>query len=139
MNPSPAHIAGGIALAALLTLIAPTPQAAPRDSIPLSTEQQSALGIGLAAPQAADRAMSRRYPAQVAVPVRQAHVVSAPQDGTLTLLLVALGDPVTAGQPLAQMQSPGLLEAQGALLRPRPASPWPRPSWRVTRPCLPRA
>ncbi len=116
MNPSPAHIAGGIALAALLTLIAPTPQAAPRDSIPLSTEQQSALGIGLAAPQAADRAMSRRYPAQVAVPVRQAHVVSAPQDGTLTLLLVALGDPVTAGQPLAQMQSPGLLEAQGALL-----------------------
>ena len=102
--------------AALLALAAAGSYAAPGDTVSLSTEQQAALGIELATPEATDRVMSRRYPAQVAVPVRQAHVVSAPQDGTLSVLLVALGESVTAGQPLARMQSPGLLEAQAALL-----------------------
>ena len=104
------------ALAAVLALPATGGHAAPTDRLPLSAEQQTALGIALAAPEATERAMSRRYPAQVAVPVRQAHVVSAPQDGTLSVLLVAQGESVTAGQPLARMQSPGLLEAQAALL-----------------------
>jgi len=102
--------------AALLALAAAGGYAAPGETVPLSTEQQAALGIELATPEATDRVMSRRYPAQVAVPVRQAHVVSAPQDGTLSVILVALGESVTAGQPLARMQSPGLLEAQAALL-----------------------
>ena len=104
------------ALAALLTLAATQCLSAPAAIIPLAPEQQAALGIELAAPEPASRVMSRRYPAEVAVPVRQDHVVSAPQDGTLAVLLVALGEAVTAGQPLARMQSPGLLEAQGALL-----------------------
>jgi RND family efflux transporter MFP subunit len=104
------------ALAALLALAATGGHAAPPDRLSLTAEQQTALGIALAAPEATERALSLRYPAQVAVPVRQAHVVSAPQDGTLSVLLVALGDSVTAGQPLARMQSPGLLEAQAALL-----------------------
>ncbi len=104
------------ALAGLLTLAATPGLAAPAAIIPLAPEQQTALGIELAAPEPASRVMSRRYPAEVAVPVRQDHVVSAPQDGTLSVLLAALGEAVTAGQPLARMQSPGLLEAQGALL-----------------------
>jgi membrane fusion protein, heavy metal efflux system len=110
-STAPSRLRLGSALAALLAL----PQVHGQ-TIPLAPEQQSALGIELAAPQATDRTMSRRYPAQVAVPVRQDHVVSAPQDGTLSLLLVALGESVTAGQPLARMQSPGLLEAQASLL-----------------------
>jgi RND family efflux transporter MFP subunit len=104
------------ALAAALSLPAAPGHTAPAETLALTPEQQRAFGIELAQPQPADRVMSRRYPAQVTVPVRQAHVVSAPLDGTLTGLLVAEGESVEAGQPLARMQSPGLLETQGALL-----------------------
>jgi cobalt-zinc-cadmium efflux system membrane fusion protein len=104
------------ALAALLALPWQDAWAASTAAFTLGADQQKALGIELTAPEPAQRALSRRYPAQVAVPVRQDHVVSAPQDGTLSLLLVALGESVKAGQPLAEMKSPGLLEAQGAFL-----------------------
>ena len=86
------------------------------EPVALTAEQRTAFGIEVAEPQPADQVLSRRYPAQVTVPVRQTHVVSAPLDGTLTGLLVAEGEAVEAGQPLARMQSPGLLETQGALL-----------------------
>jgi RND family efflux transporter MFP subunit len=86
------------------------------EPVALTAEQRTAFGIEVAEPQPADQVLSRRYPAQVTVPVRQTHVVSAPLDGTLTGLLVAEGETVEAGQPLARMQSPGLLETQGALL-----------------------
>jgi membrane fusion protein, heavy metal efflux system len=116
MNRTPLTYLRTTVLAALLSLATGFGHAAPGDTLALTPEQQTALGVELATPEATDRVMSRRYPAQVAVPVRQAHVVSAPQDGTLSVLLVALGESVTAGQPLARMQSPGLLEAQAALL-----------------------
>ncbi len=112
----PAGLGPTAALAVLLALPVLPGHSAPAATLRLTQDQQRSLGIELVAPEAADRVMSRRYPAQVAVPVRQDHVVSAPQDGTLSILLVALGESVKAGQPLARMQSPGLLEAQGALL-----------------------
>jgi len=86
------------------------------DPVVLTPEQRAAFKIEVAEPQAADQVLSRRYPAQVTVPVRQSHVVSATLDGTVTVLLVAEGESVEANQPLARMQSPGLVETQGALL-----------------------
>lgn len=134
MSRSPkTHLHNTVLIAALLALPAAPDHAAPGDmlaagdgghgggevgttGLDLTPEQQAAFDIALAPPEPTARGLSRRYPAQVAVPVRQTHVVSAPQDGTLSLLLVAVGESVTAGQALARMQSPGLLEAQAALL-----------------------
>ncbi len=50
------------------------------------------------------------------MPNSQLRVVSAPQNGLLEALLVSEGETVEAGQPLAQIQSPQLLEQQSAYL-----------------------
>jgi RND family efflux transporter MFP subunit len=84
--------------------------------IPLAPEQQKAFGIALAAPGPAGETLTRRYPAKVAVPNRQMRVVSAPQGGILSALLVAEGEQVTAGQVLAEIRSPELIETQSQYL-----------------------
>lgn len=84
--------------------------------IPLAPEQQKAFGIALAAPGPAGETLTRRYPAKVAVPNRQMRVVSAPQGGILSALLVAEGEQVTAGQVLAEIRSPELIDTQSQYL-----------------------
>ena len=84
--------------------------------IPLAPEQQEAFGIALAAPGPAGETLTRRYPAKVAVPNRQMRVVSAPQGGILSALLVAEGEQVTAGQVLAEIRSPELIDTQSQYL-----------------------
>ena len=86
------------------------------DLIPVDPAQQKAFGIELAAPQPAGETLTRRYPAKVTVPNRQMRVVSAPQSGVLSALLVAEGEHVTAGQVLAEMQSPELVDTQSQYL-----------------------
>lgn len=86
------------------------------DLIPLGPEQQRAFGIERAAPEPAGETLTRRYPAKVAVPNRQMRVVSAPQGGILSSLLVAEGERVTAGQVLAELRSPELVDTQGQYL-----------------------
>ncbi len=63
-----------------------------------------------------ESATSAAYPAKVVVPNAQLRIVSAPQSGLLEALLVSEGETVQAGQPLAQIQSPQLLEQQSAYL-----------------------
>jgi RND family efflux transporter MFP subunit len=84
--------------------------------IPLGPEQQKAFGIALTAPRPAGETLTRRYPAKVAVPNRQMRVVSAPQGGILSALLVAEGEQVTAGQVLAEIRSPELIDTQSQYL-----------------------
>ena len=84
--------------------------------IPLEPAQQQAFGIALAAPERATESLTRRFPAQVTVPNRQLRVVSAPQSGILTTLLVAEGERVDAGQVMAEMRSPELVEMQSRYL-----------------------
>ncbi len=86
------------------------------DLVAISASQRDAFGIRVEAPVAADGTLSRRFPAQVAVPNRQLRVVSAPQDGIIDALLVAEGERVSAGQPLAELSSPGLVDTQSAFL-----------------------
>jgi RND family efflux transporter MFP subunit len=90
--------------------------AAAADLIPLTSAQQQAFGITLAAPELAVETLTRRYPAQVAVPNRQQRVVSAPHGGILSTLLVAEGEAVSAGQILAELKSPELVEIQSLYL-----------------------
>ena len=84
--------------------------------IPLGPEQQKAFGIALTAPRPAGETLTRRYPAKVAVPNRQMRVVSAPQGGILSALLVAEGEQVNAGQVLAEIRSPELIDTQSQYL-----------------------
>ncbi|MBK1722625.1 efflux transporter periplasmic adaptor subunit [Thiocystis violacea] len=99
------------ALALLLPLAAPA-----ADLIALDVEQQRAFGIDLIAPFAADARLSRRYPAEVAVPNRQLRVVAAPQGGVLETLRVAEGEQVAAGQVIAELRSPDLVDTQSQYL-----------------------
>jgi len=81
--------------------------------------QRAAFGIETVAVQPGRGAMSKPYPAKVTVPNAQLQVVSAPLDGVVEALLVAEGEPVVAGQPLAHMRSQGLLDLQAAYLESR--------------------
>lgn len=80
--------------------------------VALTPPQQASLGIDVAPVAAAESALSRPYPAQVRVPNDQLRVVAAPETGVIEALLVAEGEPVTKGQPLARILSPGLLALQ---------------------------
>ena len=84
--------------------------------IQMTAEQRQALDVRSAPVEPASDALSPAYPAEVVVPNAQLRVVSAPQAGLLESLLVAEGEPVTAGQPLALIQSPELVEQQSAYL-----------------------
>ncbi|MGD8931720.1 MAG: efflux RND transporter periplasmic adaptor subunit [Chromatiales bacterium] len=84
--------------------------------ISLSADQRDAFGIRTIAIERVESATSTAYPAKVVVPNAQLRVVSAPQSGLLEALLVSEGETVKAGQPLAQIQSPQLLQQQSAYL-----------------------
>ncbi len=84
--------------------------------VPMTTSQREAFAIQSTAIEKVQSATSAAYPAKVVVPNAQLRVVSAPQGGLLEALLVSEGEAVDAGQPLAQIQSPQLLEQQGAYL-----------------------
>lgn len=90
--------------------------AAAADLVSVTQDQRRAFGIELAAPIAASGTVSRRYPAQVAVPNPQLRVVAAPQPGVLEALLVAEGEQVKSGQVLARLKSPELVQTQSAFL-----------------------
>ncbi len=85
--------------------------------ITMTPEQQKAFGITVAAPQPSKQSYTAKLPAKVAVPNAQLQVVSARQGGLVEILLVAVGDKVKQGQPLARIQSPELVELQRDFLQ----------------------
>ena len=82
----------------------------------ISPQQRSALGIETAPLQVSGEVRSARFPAQVAVPNAQLQVVTAPLGGVVEVLLVAEGEEIRQGQPLARIRSPRLLELQAEYL-----------------------
>jgi multidrug efflux pump subunit AcrA (membrane-fusion protein) len=101
-------------LGAMLALPAMLVTAA--DLISVDAAQQAAFGIVASAPIPATETLTRRYPAEVTVPNRQMRVVAAPQSGVIESLLVAEGEQVSAGQVLAELRSPELVDAQSQYL-----------------------
>lgn len=106
----------GAVLVGLAFAVVSSAPASAVDLIPVDPAQQKAFGIELAAPQPAGETLTRRYPAKVTVPNRQMRVVSAPQSGVLSALLVAEGEHVSAGQVLAEIKSPELVDTQSQYL-----------------------
>lgn len=84
--------------------------------VDISAAQREALGISTAPAVAVESGLSAQLPARVAVPNAQLQVITAPQDGLIETLLVAEGEAVIAGQALAHIQSPRLVELQGDYL-----------------------
>jgi RND family efflux transporter MFP subunit len=82
------------------------------DQLKLSPEQATSLGVRVVRPVASPTDKTLPYPAQIVMPTPQLWVVSAPVAGMVINLSVARGDRVTAGQPLAIMESPSFVSQQ---------------------------
>jgi len=80
--------------------------------IEIAPEQRQALGIQTTEVEPVEQAWGAAFPAEVRVPNAQLMVVTAPQEGLITRLEVAEGEPVKKGQLLAVIQSPRLVEEQ---------------------------
>lgn len=104
-------------VASLFTIIATfyaTAQAAEfavADVVMTKTQQQS-LGVTVSPVGKNTMLNSRRFPAEIVVPVSQIRVVSAPQSGLLDQLYVAAGQDVKKGQVIAHVSSPEILGLQ---------------------------
>jgi RND family efflux transporter MFP subunit len=80
--------------------------------IAMSASQQQSLGVTVTPIGKNTMLSSRRFPAEIMVPVGQERMVSAPQSGLLDQLFVAAGQTVKKGQPIAHLTSPDLLALQ---------------------------
>lgn len=105
--------------AIILSLLAMPALAAGEPVLQFAPEQVAAFGIETAPVRPAERSLSKNFPAKVAVPNAQLRVLGAPLDGVVESLLVAEGESVTAGQPLARIRSSQLLDQQAAYLASR--------------------
>lgn len=112
-----------LALAALVPLSLAAPQAAhavspptgPAGLLVLSEAQRTALELRFA-PVAPARAPLLSLPGSVVVPPRLQRMIAAGVDGVLVELRVSVGDRVSAGQAVARLGSPQLLELQRSLV-----------------------
>lgn len=104
----------------MVLLLTTTPVWAQNDkSLRVSPEQASAFGVKTAPVETADRLVGKTLPAKVMVPNAQLRVVGGLLDGVVESLLVAEGEPVKKGQPLALIRSAQLLEKQASFLEAR--------------------
>lgn len=78
----------------------------------MTKAQQQSLGVAVSPIGKNTMLNSRRFPAEIMVPVGQERVVSAPQSGLLDQLYVAAGQEVKKGQLMAHLTSPDLLALQ---------------------------
>ncbi|GGC27099.1 hypothetical protein GCM10011504_01570 [Siccirubricoccus deserti] len=110
---------GARLLACALLFVCPAlAEPAPNDIlIRLDERQQRAAGIDVAQVQAEAGTTQTVLPGTVSVPPRQLRVVAAPAAGLLEAVLVAPNEAVIKGQPIAQLRSTDLLEAQRLFLQ----------------------
>ena len=98
--------------ASILIALAALSGASQAAEILLSPAQRQNLGIEIRAVESATQGAASSLPAQVVVPLDQLRVVAAPLAAMVEQVTVAAGDTVKAGQVLARLASPQLLELQ---------------------------
>jgi len=108
MNRKYSMIAG-----ALLILLV---RVAVADDVVVTAAEVRNLGIDLATPQVAQSTTAIEATAHVAIPPMGDIFVSAPQAGLLVRLNVAIGDEVSRGQAIAELQGPEFLALQREFL-----------------------
>lgn len=84
--------------------------------LPIDDMAQRAAGIGIGAPEPETQGQDLRFPGTVVVPPHQASVVASPASGMVDMILVAQDEQVKAGQKVARMRSPQVIEAQHQLI-----------------------
>lgn len=82
------------------------------EKLGVSDEQVKKLGIELVGVQDARGGVKQRFPAQVVVPPKAEHVVSAPLQGLVVQLLVGEFQPVKKGDAVAKLSSPAMSQLQ---------------------------
>lgn len=80
--------------------------------IAMTLVQQKSLGVVVSPVGKNTLLSSRRFPAEIVIPVGQERIVSAPQSGLLDQMHVAAGQTVKKGQVLAHLISPDILNLQ---------------------------
>jgi cobalt-zinc-cadmium efflux system membrane fusion protein len=89
---------------------------AQENTIKLTPEQISHIGVRTVAPEPVSAMPLARAPGRVVLPPAREFVVSALQAGVVSHVSVPLGVKVSRGQELAQIRSTALLDVQRALL-----------------------
>jgi RND family efflux transporter MFP subunit len=81
-------------------------------AIPMDQSEIRSAGIGTSpvVPERGETELS--LPGTVVIPPSQLRVVAAPANGLVEAVMVATDENVTAGQPIARLRSPDLVEAQ---------------------------
>ncbi len=82
------------------------------NELAVSDEQLARLGVTLGTAQRVELVEIAAAPAEVVVPPARQALVSAPAAGVVVRMLVAEGDTVTAGQPVAALDSVEYVERQ---------------------------
>lgn len=81
-------------------------------SIPMDEKEVRFAGITTTTPDKEQREIELSFPGTVVIPPQQLRVVAAPANGLVESLLAVTDEPVQAGQPVAQLRSMELVEAQ---------------------------
>lgn len=98
-----------------LALVAPAALAQP-DRIEIGDRELARLGIVLGAAERVEEIEVATGPGEVVVPPGQQALVAAPVGGSVARMLVAEGEAVSAGQPIAELDSAELLELERAFV-----------------------
>jgi membrane fusion protein, heavy metal efflux system len=109
----------GYRVLATLAVLATGIAAAADSSIEMSDEEIARLGVELGLPRRVDGVVVATGPAAVVVPPDRQMLVSSPLDGLVVRVLVAEGDEVVAGEPVAEIESPDVLDWQREYLEAR--------------------
>jgi cobalt-zinc-cadmium efflux system membrane fusion protein len=99
-------------LLGIITIITLPALADANTSLGLTPADLDRLGVTLQAPVAVAEAEVALAPARVVIPPAQEAIVTSTVSGVVSRLLVAEGDVVAAGQPLAEITSTELLQLQ---------------------------
>jgi membrane fusion protein, heavy metal efflux system len=104
---------GGLSLGAAASANA-GPAGDQSNDVVISLEEREIRAAGISTarvePERGETELS--LPGTVAIPPSQLRVVAAPANGLVETVLVAADETVTAGQPIARLRSPDLVEAQ---------------------------
>jgi cobalt-zinc-cadmium efflux system membrane fusion protein len=84
--------------------------------IPMDEREIRAAGIATTAVDKERGEIELSLPGTVVIPPQHLRVVAAPANGLVESMLVAADEPVKAGQPIARLRSPDLVEAQRQFL-----------------------
>ena len=102
-------------LMALMGVIKPSLAAEP--ILKMSNEQMNTLGISLAHLKSAPQIPVLYAPAKVVVPPKHEYIISTAQAGLIVQLSAGLGDEITQGDSVAELDSPELLSLQAQFLK----------------------